>query len=228
MEKPPIITHDINNFEIWYETKDPNFTELSRRSNIPMNWMSYQVVLSGDNKDSIIKPINRYVERLVPPPKLISIKDNIVRLRQGNHAEMFLLEKEDGEFYNVDRPWQRQYYNTALDLEAEDCFPGTFKFYVPWFIDENIPVYFHPSEEESPFRTFPTMAPYHKVPSDVRFVEPHFVPFRFKRVGSHMINDKFGKIPRQSAMYDMVFYADDIIIERVKEFYDKHNSVLSA
>jgi hypothetical protein len=24
-------------------------------------------------------------------------------------------------------------------------------------------------------------------------------------------------------MYDMVFYADDIIVERVKEFYEQHN-----
>lgn len=223
MEKPPITTIDIDHFDIWYNTKDPNFTHLCRQSNIPDRWMSYQKVLSGPNKDSVIKPINRYVERLVPPPKLISIKDNIVRLRQGNHAEMFLLEKEDGEFYNVDRPWQRQYYNTALDLQAENCFPGTFKFYVPWFIDENVHVYFYQAEEESPFVTYNTMAPYHKVPEDSLYVEPHFVPFKFKRVGPHMIDDKFGKIPKQSGMYDMVFYADDIIVERVKEFYDKQD-----
>jgi len=223
MEKPPITTREINNFNLWYETKDPIFTDISQRSNIPEKWLSFQTILSGTNKDSIIKPINRYVERLVPPPKLISIKDNIIRLRQGNHAEFFLLEKEDGEFYNVDRPWQRQYYNSALDLDAQDCFPGTFKFYVPWFIDENVHVYFYPPEEDSPFHTYPTMAPYHRIPLDVKFVEPHFVPFRFKRVGTHMINEKFGKIPRQSPMYDMVFHASDIIVERVKEFYEQYN-----
>jgi hypothetical protein len=223
VEKPPIITHEINNFDIWYDTKDPSFTELSQRSNIPFAWLSYGVILQGKNKDSILKPINRYVERLVPPPKLISIENNIVRLRQGNHAEMFLLEKDDGEFYNVDRPWQRQYYNTALDFDAEDCFPGTFKFYVPWFIDEDVMVYFYPPEEDTPFQTYPSIAPYKQVPINARFVEPHFVPFRFKRVGTHMVNDKFGKIPKQSAMYDMVFYANDIIVERVKEFYEKQS-----
>lgn len=223
MEKPPIITHEIDTFNIWYDTKDPNFTELSQRSNIPFQWLSFQQILSGDNKDSLIKPINRYVERLVPPPQLIEIKDNIIRLRQYTHAEMFLLEKEDGEFYNVDRPWQRQYYNTVLDFDAPDCFPGTFKFYVPWFIDENIQVYFYPPEEATPFFSYPTIAGYHRMPLDVRFVEPHFVPFRFKRVGPHMVNKDFGKVPKRSAMYDMVFYADDIIVERVKEFYDKHN-----
>ena len=223
MEKPPITTHEINNFDIWYDTKDPFFTELSQRSNIPVGWLSYQKILSGQNKDSVIKPINRYVERLVPPPELISIENNIVRLRQRNHAEFFLLEKDDGTFYNVDRPWQRQYYNSALDFEAENCFPGTFKFYVPWFIDEKVIAYFHPPLEDSPFKTYPTVANYDKIPDNARFVEPHFVPFRFKRVGSHMVDEKFGKIPLKSAMYDITFYADDIIIERVKEFYDKQN-----
>jgi hypothetical protein len=223
LEKPPITTHEINNFDIWYDTKDPFFTELSQRSNIPVGWLSYQKILSGQNKDSVIKPINRYVERLVPPPELISIENNIVRLRQRNHAEFFLLEKDDGTFYNVDRPWQRQYYNSALDFEAENCFPGTFKFYVPWFIDEKVIAYFHPPLEDSPFKTYPTVANYDKIPDNARFVEPHFVPFRFKRVGSHMVDEKFGKIPLKSAMYDITFYADDIIIERVKEFYDKQN-----
>jgi hypothetical protein len=223
MEKPPITTVEINNFDIWYDTKDPNFTQLCKQSNIPEQWMSFQTVLSGINKDSIIKPINRYVERLVPPPKLISIKDNIIRLRQENHAEIFLLEKEDGEFYNVDRPWQRQYYNTALDFEADNCFPQTFKFYVPWFIDENVQVFFYPSEEDSPFYTYPTTATYHNIPLNIRYVEPHFVPFRFKNIGPHMVNEKFGKIPKQSPMYDMVFYGNDIIVERVKEFYEQHN-----
>jgi hypothetical protein len=223
MEKPPIITHEINNFDIWYNTKDPFFTELSQKSNIPFNWLAYKTVLSGENKDSVIKPINRYVERLVPPPDLISINNNIVTLRQRNHAEFFLLEKEDGSFYNVDRPWQRQYYNSALDFDADNCYPGTFKFYVPWFIDESVVAYFHPPKEDTPFHTYSSIANYGRVPDDARFVEPHFVPFRFKRVGPHMIDDKFGKIPIGSAMYDIMFYADDIIIERVKEFYEKQS-----
>lgn len=224
MEKPTITRREIDNFNLWYDTKDPRFTEISQRSNIPQQWLAYQRILEGKNKDSIIKPINRYVERLVPPPKLVSIDGNTIRLRQGNHAEMFLLEKEDGEFYNVDRPWQRQYYNTALDFDGgEECFPGTFKFYVPWFVDANVMVHFLPSDVSTPFKSYATFAQYSEVPKTAIFVEPHFVAFNFKRVGTHMINDKFGKIPKQSAMYDMVFTVDDIMVERVKEFYEQHN-----
>jgi hypothetical protein len=36
-----------------------------------------------------------------------------------------------------------------------------------------------------------------------------------------MVTEKFGKIQRQSAMFDMVFSATDIIIEKIKDFYEK-------
>ena len=222
MDKPQIITKDIDNFKIWYDTEDPNFTEISARSNIPEHWLSYQEVLKGKYSESIIKPTNLYVQRLVPPPELISITDNIVRLRQGNHAEFFLLE-EDGVFTHRDRPWMRQYYNTDQSgyVVPEDCFEGTFKFYVPWFIDENVSVRFESPDVESPFVIYPRGTNYYRVPSLVQNVEPAFIPFHFKKTGKHMVSDNFGKIPRQSPMFDIVFTATDIMINRIKDFYEK-------
>lgn len=223
MEKPKMTTIDVDNFNIWYDSEDPSFTKISHESNIPQSWLSYQVVLSGKYGDSIIKPINQYVERLYPPPKLISIKDNIVRLRQENHAEFFLLEKDNGEFYNVDRPWQRQYYNTRQNgfVTPDGCFPITYKFYVPWFIDEYVSVKIEKPDVPSPFSIFEQDLKYFKVPDHASHVEPLFVPFNFRRVGSHMVTENFGKIPRKSAMFDMVFSANDIMIERVRNFYEK-------
>lgn len=226
MEKPEITTIPVNNFNVWQSSEDPNFTKISHESNIPTHWLSYQTVLEGPNRDSIIKPINLYVQRLVPPPKLVSIENNIVRLRQGNHAEIFLLEEDDGTLYNVDRPWQRQYYQTKprSELASEDCFLETYKFYVPWFIDENVTVSFESPEAESPFVIYPQVERYFSVPLHVRNVEPKFVPFHFRKTGSHMVTSVFGKIPRQSPMFDMVFSATDIMIDRIKEFYEKENS----
>ena len=218
----------VNNFKIWYDTVDPNFTEISRKSNLPSHWLSYQTVLSGKYSDSAIKPINKYVERLVPPPTLIGIDGNTVRLRQGNHAEFFILEKNDGEFYHKDRPWQRQYYNTDQSKYATpgDCFPGAYKFYVPWFIDEDISVSIEQAEN-SPFTIYPDIAEYKKVLPFIENVEPKFVAFHFKRSGDHMVTDKFGKIPRQSPMFDMVFSANDIIVDKVRNFYEKEKSANS-
>jgi hypothetical protein len=223
MEKPSITTKEVNNFNIWHETFDPNFTAISQASNIPKHWLSYQTVLSGPYAESIIKPTNLYVQTLVPPPQLISIKDGIVRLRQGNHAEIFLLQEDDGVFYNMDRPWIRQYYNTTQsNLKVpEGCFDKAFKFYVPWFIDANISVMVEPPETESPFVIQPQKINYYRSRHDAQHIEPAFVPFYFKRVGSHMVKDGFGKIPRQSAMFDLVFDADDIMVEKVRNFYEK-------
>ena len=47
------------------------------------------------------------------------------------------------------------------------------------------------------------------------------MPFKFKRVGPHMVNHKFGKIKRHSAMFDIVFKADGIIEEKVRNFYEQ-------
>lgn len=224
MEKPPITTKEIDNFNIWYDTIDPNFTEISHRSNIPRHWLSYQTIISGPNKDSIIKPINLYVQRLVPPPKLISIDNNTVRLRQTTHAEIFLLQDEDG-FYNVDRPWQRQYYNTDSSkyLTPKDCFEGAFKFYMPWFIDDNVSIVVE-QVEDSPFAIHPQSFNCYSVPNYVNNVEPFFVPFHFKKIGSHMESESFGKTLRQSPMFDMVFSATDIMIDRVRNFYEKQET----
>lgn len=222
MEKPPITTKEFYNFNIWYETNDPNFNYLCQQSGVPAHWTSYQVILNGPNKDSIIKPINLYAQKLIPPPKLISIDNNTVRLRQGNHAEFFLLEKDNGEFYNVDRPWIRQYYNTEDQVPyiPDDCFPGTFKLYMPWFIDENVSISIE-QVEDSPITIYPKTFNYYKVPKHVNNVEPQFIAFHFKKRGSHMSSNSFGKIKRQSPMFDMVFPATDIMINRIREFYEK-------
>ena len=227
MDKPEMQTKEAPTFTIWYDTEDPSFVDICAKSGIPESWMNFDRIRNGPNKDFILKPINKYAESLIPPPKLVSIENNIVRLRQGNHAEFFLLIHEHEGFIHRDRPWIRQYYNTKLDFKAEDCFDGTFKFYMPWVLDENIQASIQPPTTETPFNTYPSTIQFSKIDPRIKYIETPFIPFNFKSVGPHMVKEGFGKIPRQSAMYDIVFYASDIIVERVKEFYDKYNPVLS-
>lgn len=80
-------------FNVWYNTYDPNFIDITEKSRIPDKWANYERVLSGKYAESIIKPLNKYVEALYPAPKLVSIEDDVVTLRQHNHAEIFLLKK---------------------------------------------------------------------------------------------------------------------------------------
>lgn len=209
------------NFNLWYDTYDPNFIQISHESNIPEKWIRYQSISRDKYDSSIIKPINRYVEFLYPRPDLVSIIGSEVRLRQKTHADIFLLDKERG-FINVDRPHMRQYYKTkkAYPLE-KDLFEPAFIFYVPWFIDDNVTVKFE-NVKDSPFLVYPSSFSYAKILSTTDYIEPHFVPFKFKKTGKHMVKDGFGKIKKESVMFDMVFDSNDIMIERIKDFYEKN------
>lgn len=141
-------------------------------------------------------------------------------MQQGNHAEMLVQQKKD-EFYNVDRPWMRQYYKAQeSDFLPEGCFPGTYKFYIPWIIDENASISIEQAED-SPFYIYPISFEARRIDPMTQYIEPPFVNFHFKDTGSHMIKDGFGKIIRQSPMFNMVILANGIIVERVRKFYEQ-------
>jgi hypothetical protein len=161
------------------------------------------------------------VEFLYPRPELISIEGTQIRLRQKTHADIFLLETNLG-FRNVDRPHMRQYYQTKKEyLKEDNLFDPSFVFYVPWFIDDNVSVKFE-TIGDSPFLTYESFFNYSPISADTRYVSPHFVPFKFKRKGKHMLDDGFGKIKKGSPMFDMVFDSSAIMIERIKDFYEKN------
>jgi hypothetical protein len=214
------------NFNLWYETYDPNFIEISQKSFIPERWLSYQAIDHDIFEGKVIKPINKYVESLYPRPELVSITGNTVRLRQRNHAEILLLDKDpsrENTFRNLDRPHMRQYYQTKQQYpEDHECFDQPYIFYAPWFLDADASVLFTQSEELSPFKVYDTCYSYKAIPRDSRYAEPAFIPFKFKKVGPHMINDNRGKIKRQSPMFDMVFDLNDILIKNIKDFYEKN------
>ena len=211
------------NFNIWNETYDPIFSEMCRHSRLPEKWVSYRKNINTKYGASLIKPINAYVEALYPMPKLIGIEGNTVRLRQYNHAEFFLLEKQHGIFYNLDRPWMRQYYQTKEYPEPEEnCFKTSYKFYTPWVIDADVKIRLEQPQEDSPFLIYSNTVDRSPLMDDQEYLEPNFVTFKFKRVGPHMVNEKFGKIKLNTPLFDIIFEGDGIMIERVKEFYEQH------
>lgn len=227
-------------FNVWYESYDVPFVEMCLRSHLKPSWMTIQHSLTGKYKDSILKPVNRYVEFLYQPPELVSIEGNTIRLRQYNHAEFWLLDgakrdKKKGEenkpdelyFKNIDRPHIRQYYQSRLPhVLPEDCFPGIFKFYVPWLIDANITVRIEqPKDVWTPFHVYEASADYAEIPKDAFMCDAPMVPFHFKNVGEHMvIEKKYGKIPLNTPLFDIIIEANDIIKSRIEEFYEKKQS----
>ena len=222
MTKPEMVNNTDYEFNVWDSSYDPNFSEISIKSRIPEKWLSFQRVL-GDDKyaSSIIKPINKYVANLYPAPRLVEISGNTVRLRQYTHAEIFILvNKETHKF--LDRPWMRQFYKSSFVGEPdEECFEDFFVAYTPWVLDHKAEVAFEIPDEESAIKIVETTRFSREIPNNTVLLEPFMIPFRFKKIGTHMVDDEFGKIKKPSPLYDMVFQANDIIIERVKEFYAK-------
>jgi len=222
MTKLDLFSRDAPNMEIWYETNDPNFIQLSIDSLVPEPWLNYSLVAAGKYKDSVIKPVNRYVENLYDAPDLVSISNNLVRLRQKTHAEIMIRQKTK-KLITVDRPHMRQYYNSADPYPVpESCFDKVFKFYVPWVIDADISIKFENVLDGSPFFIYDQLCNFTSIPEKTDYIQPFLVPFSFKKDGPGMREPgKFGLLPVGSPMFDMVFEADDIIIERIKEFYEK-------
>lgn len=208
-----------SDFNIWYKSNKESFLYINERSNIKDDWLDYDEVLKTEYKDLVIKPINKYMYKLSIPPRLISIEKNIITLCQDNFAEIFLLQKLDSiSLRAMEKIHMRQFYLSGIkNKDIPDCFDPVFRWAMPWFIDydgikikikeaENSPFYFYNKE-------------YISEKNKNKRIDPEMLFFKFKSVGHHMFDNEYGRIKRNQPAYNIVIDADDILIERIKEFY---------
>ena len=219
----PVVERNLDfNKNLWYESPDPDFIELNFKSRVEAGWLSAAPVYRK-YKTSGIMPISNYVDNIGTEPELVSISGNRVKLRQLAFADIFLLEEDGEDFYNVDRPWMRQYYNTNLELpQSDDCFPGTYKFFVTWVPKETTEISYRQSDADSPVIIQDKNDRWiFDKNVEMEFIQPHMVAFSFKRVGNHMEDSEFGVIRRGMPLFDMEFTVSDIILEEIRKFYAK-------
>jgi hypothetical protein len=208
-----------NNFNIWYESFDESFLYINERSNIKGDWLDYSEILKTEYKESIIKPVNKYFYKLCPPPKLISINNNTVTLCQENFAEIFLLKKPDSnKLIAMEKIHMRQFYlSNKTNTNNNLCFNEIFRWAMPWFIDypelniNIIPI------DNSPFYFYEEQYYYQKQISNR--IDTKMLFFQFKKEGSHMIDSEYGRIKRQQPAYLINFTGNDILVNKIKEFY---------
>jgi hypothetical protein len=207
------------NFNIWENSPKKSFVFINKRSNIKNDWLNYDEILKTEYKDSIIKPINKYMYKLSSPPKLVSIIDNTVTLCQENFAEVFLLEKNN-KLDAVEKIHMRQFYKYGeKTTENQECFSEIFRWAMSWFIDyDGIDVKISPIDK-SPFYFYNTA--YTSIKENNDIVEPKMLLFQFKNKGKHIKLEEYGRIERCSPAYLITFKAEDKVILRVKEFYGK-------
>lgn len=207
-------------FNVWYKSFTESFLDINKNSNIKPSWLEYSHVLNGEYKNSIIKPINHYVEKLYVKPNLLSIVGNTVTLQQTNHAEIFLLQMNfEDKLKALDRPHMRQFYMSDKTKDTDSRFDQVYRFYIPWFLDIDGAKIKVLQSKNSPFIIEEKEFISKKYDNNFEYVEPEMIFFNFKSVGPHMIDEEYGRIKRFSPMFNLEFEADDIMIERIKEFY---------
>jgi hypothetical protein len=208
--------------DIWSKTKDPDFIKICEESLVPARWVLFDQINKEKFGDSIIKPINKYVEYLYPPPELISISESSIVLRQKTQADIYILNNADVGFYNIDRTWVRQYYRTAMPFDQHpDCFSEEiYKFYVPWILDYPTKVKYVPVPG-SAILPIPLNSNFNYIPKDIHAIHPPMVACYFKKIGKHMKDSEQGIIKRGEPMFDMIIESNAIIEERVRSFYAK-------
>lgn len=211
-----------SDFNIWYKSTKESFLYINERSNIKNDWLDYSEVLNTEYKNSIIKPINKYMYRLSPPPRLLSIKDNVITLCQDNFAEIFLLQKKNSSLLRaMEKIHMRQFYLSSIkNKDVDNCFDPVFRWAMPWFIDFNDIDIRIGQAENSPFYFYDFN--YTSEENKNNRIDPIMLNFKFKNVGSHMIDEEYGRIKRNQPVYNIQFYADGILIDRIKEFYGKN------
>jgi hypothetical protein len=207
-------------FFAWDHGANKSFIEINDRSNVKPDWLTYNEVLKTEYKNSIIKPINKYMYKLSTPPKLVSITNNVVTLCQQNFAEIFLLENKN-RLMAIEKIHMRQFYlSNKNNTEIRECFSPVFRWAMTWFIDvDGLEINISPIQD-SPFYFYETS--YTSKIETNTIIDPRMLFFQFKNVGQHIKNDEYGRIKRGRDAYLITFKASDEIIDRIKEFYVNH------
>lgn len=209
-------------FNIWYKSTIESFLYINERSNIKDEWLDYSEVLNGTYANSIIKPINKYVENLYPKPQLISIENNVVTLEYLSFAEIMLLKrKNDKKLSAMEKVHMRQFYLSDIINESDgSCFEEVYRLFVPWVLDSPGTMMKITPVENSAFKVFEQESRFSDYEC-MRRIDPTMIHFQFKKIGNHMIDEEYGKISRLTPTFRLTFSGSDIMIKRVKEFYAK-------
>jgi hypothetical protein len=209
-------------FNIWQKSFDKSFLFINEQSNVRPDWLTYSEVLKTEYKDSVIKPINKYIYKLCPPPKLVSIEDSVITLCQENFAEIFLLKRKNSlSLAATEKVHVRQFYLSKEKKEkTAECFDQVFNWAMPWFIDEeNIDIEISPAPD-SPFYFYNFAYKSKKTLQEK--IDPLMLFFKFKNAGNHMLDEECGRIKRQQSAYLIKFACSDILVNKIKEFYGKN------
>lgn len=213
------LKNNIVGSEWWLNSENLSFPEILVQSRVPDKWARYDKI-EDMYHESLLRPVNRYVSNLYPRPEIKYIDKNKIIFRQRTHAEIWV-EDYGNALYALDKTHQRQFYPSKNQHSFSNCYPATYRFYVPWFINKECSAFINPvTDEETPFICIKKELEFSEVSLNTKYVDIDFVDFGIKREGSWMLDGSTGILPRLSAMYDMVIYLNESDLDLIRGEYD--------
>lgn len=203
----------------WINSEALSFSSIVRQSKMPDHWARND---SGHMKDirSVLSPVNKYVFSLYPKPEILKIEKNLIIFRQRTHAEIWVEEKDKNILYALDKCHQRQFYPSENNLDVEECFRPTYKFYVPWLINKNTQVSIsNIQNEDTPFYVNNKIFTSRFIDPSTPYVDTEFVDFKIKNTGNYYLKEGYGIISKGTGMYDMSVVLTNEEIGRLEEEY---------
>lgn len=211
----------ISGSEWWINSENLSFSSIVRQSKIPEHWARYDSEYVK-NINSVLKPVNKYALSLYPRPEILNISDNLVTFRQRTHAEIWVENKEDDVLYALDKCYQRQFYPSKNNIESNECFRPTYKFYIPWFINKDVNITIDPVlDEDTPFSIVRKNFTANAIQANAPYADTEFVDFKIKNTGKYYLKEKYAIIGKNTSMYDMSVILSNEEIERLKDDYEQ-------
>jgi hypothetical protein len=210
----------ISGSDWWVNSEELSFSDIVVESRVPHKWSRYDLVQEL-SKDLFIKPINKYVYSLYPRPDLVSIKDGVAHFRQKTHAEIWVKPDNTQCLYALDKTWQRQFYPSKNKWKDPECFEATYRFYIPWIVGKNCDILIKNFSYDGDVFSVKSSVISNVLPEKPEmFYNTNFVDFKIKKIGKHMVGDKYGIIDIGTPMYDFFVNITEEETEKVIKQYE--------
>jgi hypothetical protein len=199
----------------WTLSSQKTFPELIRESFVKKEWQFFDSLFLKTIEQDVIKPVNPYANIFYPMPDIEIFSDHIT-LTQKTHAEIWV-EPKNSNLYILDKCMQRQFYpsssNFIIDKNIE--FDARLRFYLPWYIDENIEC------------EVINLSPVFNIKSNSIVFKKNlninedclWINFAVYKNNPFMIDDSYGIIKKDTAIYSIKIYGD--VAKRLIDKYEK-------
>lgn len=212
----------MNDSKSWIDMQNSNFIDIINKSNIQFDdWKNFQYVLSGEHKNSLLKPVNNYVNYFGIKPDIVKIKNGHYSIRYRSYSEIFLYLKKDNSLYAVEKSWLRQFYlspNLYEELPDNVLSKNVYRFFIPWFLDQDIEYSIKQSESNS-VKIIESKGQFNKSNIETDIKDTGFVDFYFTNSKEHMINKNLGLIKRGTPLYEIHLFPDSSLSDIIESNY---------